>query len=483
MDDSADISPLEDQSNSFEKRGSTERRDINDKREIFGWIMYDWANSAFYTTVVGALFGPYLTSLAQASVGENGTILSLGFLGSVTAKSLSTLTVSFAVFSQIFLLPILGAIADYSNLKKRLMIIFCYIAVAANCLMFFITGNLYLMGSLLFIIANLGFGGSIVLYNAYLPEITTEDRRDKVSSQGFAWGYMGGGLLLALNFLFVSIAPKIGISKGMAVRLSLMSAGVWWGGFAIITFKRLKTRAPEKSLPPGKNYLSIGLSQLAITFRELSRLRYTLRYLIGYLFYNDGIQTVIGAASVFLAQELFVARGLEAPDSFLLSIYLMVQFVAFGGALLFERIAAWVGTKNAILVSLAIWSGIVIYAYGFLQTTNQAWIMAAMIAIVLGGSQALSRSLFSRMIPKGRESSFFGLYEVSERGTSWMGPLVFSIVVAHTGSYRQALLSLIFFFVVGMLILFFTDTDRAIHEAGNVLPEEAEEQRAEDSKQ
>ncbi|PYS47267.1 MAG: MFS transporter, partial [Acidobacteria bacterium] len=204
--------------------------------------------------------------------------------------------------------------------------------------------------------------------------------------------------------------------------------------------------------------------------------------LIGYLFYNDGIQTVIGAASVFLAQELFVARGLEAPDSFLLSIYLMVQFVAFGGALLFERIAAWVGTKNAILISLAIWSGIVIYAYGFLQTTNQAWVMAAMIAIVLGGSQALSRSLFSRMIPRGRESSFFGLYEVSERGTSWMGPLVFSIVVAHTGSYRQALLSLIFFFVVGMLILFFTDTDRAIHEAGNVLPEEAEELRTEGGK-
>lgn len=477
MNDSAYVSASEDQSNSLEQRGSTERRDINDKREIFGWIMYDWANSAFYTTVVGALFGPYLTSLAQAAVGENGTILNLGFLGSVTAKSLSTLTVSVAVFSQVFLLPILGAIADYSHLKKRLMIIFCYIAVAANCLMFFITGNLYLMGSLLFITANLGFGGSIVLYNAYLPEITTEDQRDKVSSRGFAWGYMGGGLLLALNFLFVSIAPKIGISKGMAVRLSLMSAGVWWGGFAIITFKRLKTRAPEKSLPPGKNYLSVGISQLIVTFRELSRLRYTLRYLIGYLFYNDGIQTVIGAASVFLAQELFVARGLEAPDSFLLSIYLMVQFVAFGGALLFERIAAWVGTKNAILISLAIWSGIVIYAYGFLQTTNQAWVMGALIAIVLGGSQALSRSLFSRMIPRGRESSFFGLYEVSERGTSWMGPLVFSIVVAHTGSYRQALLSLIFFFVVGMLILFFTDTDRAVHEAGNVLPEEAEEQR------
>jgi UMF1 family MFS transporter len=483
MNNSAHLSSIESQSKLLEEKRAIERGEINDKREIFGWIMYDWANSAFYTTVVGALFGPYLTSLAQAAVGENGTVLNLGFLGSVTAKSLSTFTLFVAVFSQVFLLPFLGAIADYSHLKKQLMAVFCYIGVAACFLMFFITGKLYLFGSLLFIIANLGFGGSIVLYNAYLPEITTEDRRDKVSSRGFAWGYMGGGLLLALNFAFVALAPQIGISKGMAVRLSFLSAGVWWGGFSIITFRRLKNRAPAKAVPPGKNYLSIGFSQLAKTFRELSRLRHTLTYLIGYLFYNDGIQTVIGAASVFMAQELFVAHGQDAPESFLLSIYLMVQFVAFGGALLFERIAAWVGTKKAIIVSLAVWVGIVIYAYGFLETTTQAWIMGALIAIVLGGSQALSRSLFSRMIPRGREASFFGLYEVSERGTSWMGPLVFSIVVAHTGSYRQALLSLIFFFVVGMLILMFTDTDKAIHEAGNVLPEEAEKLKAEGNRQ
>jgi UMF1 family MFS transporter len=466
---------IENQAHLPEMSDANERRDINDKREIFGWVMYDWANSAFYTTVVGALFGPYLTSLAQAAVGENGTIFNLGFLGSVTAKSLSTLTVAVAVFSQVFLLPILGAIADYSHLKKRLMMIFCYIGVAATCLLFFVSGNLYLMGSLLFIISNLGFGGSIVLYNAYLPEITTEDQRDKISSRGFAWGYMGGGLLLAVNFVLISVAPDLGISQGMAVRLSFLSAGLWWGGFSIITFKRLKTRAPAQTLLPSQTYLSIGLSQLRNTFRELRRLPFTLKFLIGYLFYNDGIQTVIGVAAVFLGYELF---GKENP-SFSLKIFLMVQFVAFFGSLIFERIANAIGTKRAILVSLLIWSGLVIYAYGFFHTEAQAWVMAALIAIVLGGSQALSRSLFSRMIPKGRESSFFGLYEVSERGTSWMGPLVFSIVVAHTGSYRQALLSLIFFFVVGMLILFFTDTDKAVHEAGNFLPEEAEKQKAE----
>jgi UMF1 family MFS transporter len=445
-----------------------QRRDVNDRREIFGWLMYDWANSAFYTTVVGALFGPYLTELARAAVGDNGTVLSLGFLGSVTAKSLSTMTIAVAVFSQVFMLPILGAVADYTNLKKTLMAVFCYIAVTATCLMFFVKGNLYLLGSLLFIVANVCYGATMVFYNAYLPEITTEDQRDKVSSRGYALGYLGGGLLLALNFVFILVAPRLGISEGMAVRLSLLSAGLWWGGFSVITFRRLKSRAPAKSLPPGKSFLTVGFSQLVSTFRELRRLRHTLKYLVGYLFYNDGIQTVIGAASVFLGQELF---GRENPE-FALKIFLMVQFVAIFGALLFERIANFIGTKNAILASLFIWSGLVIYAYGYFRTETQAWVMAAVIAIVLGGSQALSRSLFSRMIPKGRESSFFGLYEVSERGTSWLGPLVFSIVVARTGSYRQALLSLIIFFVAGMVILFFTNTARAIHEAGNVLPEE-----------
>jgi len=345
--------------------------------------------------------------------------------------------------------------------------------VAATCLMFFITGNLYWFGGLLFIVANLAFGAAVVLYNGFLNEITTEDQRDKVSSRGFAYGYLGGGLLLALNFLLVANARRLGLDPYMAVRLSLLSAGVWWGAFSLITFARLKSRTAEKTLPAGKSYLTVGFAELGRTFRELARLRSTLRYLIGYLFFNDGIQTVISMASVFLSQELFISRGIPTDQSFLLGIFLLVQFVAIFGALLFERVAYAIGTKRAILVSLIIWSAVVIYGYGFLQTTRDAWKMAAVIGIVMGGSQALSRSLFSRMIPEGREASFFGLYEVSERGTSWLGPLIFGIVVAITDSYRQALLSLIALFVIGTIILYLTDTDKAIHEAGNLLPEEA----------
>ena len=445
------------------------RLDKNDPREIFGWKMYDWANSAFYTTVVGTLFSPYLTRLAQAAVGENGVVLNLGPLGSVTAKSLPTLCVSISVGFQVFLLPILGALGDYSDFKKRLMAAFCYTAVLANCLMFFVQGNLYLWGGLLFIIANVCYGASNVFYNSYLPEIVTEDQGDKVSSRGYAYGYLGGAILLALNFLLVLSAPRLGLSTSMAVRLSLLSAGIWWGGFAIITFLRLKPRPKSKRLTPGKGYISAAFSELWSTIGELRRLPLTFRYLLAFLIYNDGIQTVIFAASVFIEQELFP----QGNPLFLLEIFLMVQFVAVGGALLFERLAYLIKTKNAIVISLLIWSGIVIYAYRFLHTEIEAWILAALIAIVLGGSQALSRSLFSRMIPEGKEAAFFGLYEVSERGTSWMGPLLFSIIIARTGSYRQALLSLIVFFVLGLLLLMVTNTEKAIHQAGHVMPEEA----------
>jgi UMF1 family MFS transporter len=229
----------------------------------------------------------------------------------------------------------------------------------------------------------------------------------------------------------------------------------------------LKSRPQKKSLPPGRSYISSGFSEIVATFKELRRLPLTLRYLLAYLVYNDGIQTVVFASSAFLEQELFPTGN----PGFLLQIFLFVQFTAVGGALLFERLAYLIKTRNAIIVSLVIWTGVVIYAYRFLDSIPEAWIMAGVIAIVLGGSQALSRSLFSRMIPAGRESAFFGLYEVSERGTSWMGPLLFSIVIARTGSYRQALLSLIFFFVVGLILLAITNTDEATRQASVAVPE------------
>lgn len=445
----------------------------NDRREIFGWLTYDWANSAFYTTVIGVLLGPYLTSLAQAHVGDNGVIVDFGGLGAVTAKNLFSLSITVSVFCQVLFLPVLGAVADYSNLKKRLMMIFCYLGVTASASFVFITGNLYVFGSILLIVANLSFGAANVFYNAYLVDLTTEDRRDFISSYGFAAGYVGGIIMLVLNIALVQNAESFGLTTGSAVRLSLLAASLWWGLFALITFYLVKPRGAVKKLPEDKNVVSMGFSELGATFRELKRLRYTAQFLVACFCYNNGIQTVITSASVFLAQELFVARGEEPSQSFLLGIFLVSQIAALVGAISFERLARIIGTKATLLISLTIWILIIIFAYAILETPSQAWAMSACIGLVLGSSQALSRSLYSQMIPKGREASFFGLYEISEKGTSLIGSLVFGIVVGITGSFRQAILSMILFFAVGILILLLTDTKRAIHEAGNQTATEA----------
>jgi UMF1 family MFS transporter len=441
---------------------------VNDRREISGWMLYDWANSAFQTTVVTVLVGPYLTTLAQSAVSENGVVIDLGPFGAVTAKSLYPFSISLSVVLQVLLLPLLGTIADYTHLKKRLMAVFCYTGATATCLLFFVTGHRYLLGAALLVVANLSFGAALVLYNAFLNEIATPDRRDALSSRGFALGYLGGGILLGLNLLLILNAEALGLGRGTAVRLSLLSAGVWWGGFAALSFVRLKTRRParRRADEDAQPILLIGIREIALTLRHLWRLPQTLRFLLSYMAYNDGIQTVITVSSVVLAQELFVARGQPVSEPFLIGLVLMIQIVGVGGALLFERIAGRIRAKNAILVSLVLWVGVVVYAYGFLRTTTQAWAMGALIAIVLGGSQALSRSLFSLMIPAGREASFFGLYEISERGTSWMGPFIFGLVAGMTNSYRQAILSVVALFLVGMIGLLLTDTDEARREAG-----------------
>jgi UMF1 family MFS transporter len=450
----------------------------NNKREIFGWAMYDWANSAYYTTVVGVLIAPYLTGLAQADLCRdvpealrqsngclNGVIFDLGFLGAITAKSLTSATTVIGVLIQAFLMILLSAIAEYSNLKKTFMMILCYIGVAAGCLMFFIDGDNYLFGGLLLIIANVSVGASLVFYNAYLIDITSEEMRDRVSAKGYAYGYVGGSIMLVVNLLLLNYAESIGISTSLAVRICLVSAALWWGGFAIITFTTLKSHGIAQKVPPGKNILSVALAEIGQTLREFVKLRYTLLFLVAYLFYNDGIQTVIYQASVFVEQELFIAKGLPADPVFLILLFLEVQIVAFIGALFWERVARVIGAKNTILLSLAWWAGIVVFAYAYLTDKSQAWYLGGAIGFVLGGTQSLSRSLYSQMIPQGREASFFSFYEISEKGTSWMGLLIFSAVVASSGSYRQAILALIVFFVVGGILLLINPIDKAKKEA------------------
>jgi len=374
---------------------------------------------------------------------------------------------------QVLFLPILGVIADYSHLRKKMMRVFATIGAIATILMFFVSGDFWWLGGVLFIVANLALGTSIVFYNAYLPDIASEDERDRISSYGWAMGYMGGGLLLALNLAFYTFSEDIGVSGDLAVRINLASAGIWWLGFSFLTWTRLRPRHAARSLPAGETYASIGFKQLRKTFGEVGHFPETIKFLVAYFLYNDGIQTVIAVASTFAAAPL-IQGGLELEQSTLISVILMIQFVAFFGALFWGKLAGWIGAKQSVIVSLVIWAGVVIYAYSGLKgetAAAQFFALGALIAIVMGGSQAISRSLFAQMIPNGKEAEFFSFYEISERGTSWIGPLVFGLANQLFGNLRYAILSLIFFFIAGLILLPFVNVTKAIADAKNYKKE------------
>src|SRR5690606_22354868 len=263
-----------------------------------------------------------------------------------------------------------------------------YLGVLASGLVFFITGDNYLLGCLLLLIANMSFAAANVFYNAYLVDITTEDNRDRISSYGFAAGYCAGVLVLILNLLLINYAEAIGISTGTAVRISMLTASLWWGIWALVTFLILKERSATKNHDPSVNIIKVGFIEVAKTLKELYGLKQTLLFLAAYLLYNDGIQTVILNSSVFLSQELYVSRGLEVDSGFFVLIFMIAESAALGGALVFERISRYIGPTRTIILSLLSWSCIVIYAYGLLQNKTQAVILASFIGLVLGSAQA-----------------------------------------------------------------------------------------------
>lgn len=448
---------------------------VNDKREIFGWAMYDWANSAFSTTIGTVFLGPYLASLAAAAaaLSSDGMVRFLGI--PIAPDSFFPYAVSFSVAMQVLFLPILGAIADYSRRRKQLMQLFAITGALATIGLFLVTDTLWWLGGVLYIIANLCFGAAIVFYNAYLPDIASEDQRDRVSSFGWAMGYLGGGLLLVLNLAFYQLHESLGVPTGLAIRINLASAGLWWLGFSFITWARLRSRQQTRKLPQGTTYLKIGFSQLRQTIKEIKNFPETLKFLLAYFLYNDGIQTVIAVSATFAAAPV-IRGGLELDQGTLTMVILMIQFVAFGGALFWGRLAQWVGAKRSVIISLVIWAGVVIFAYAGLRGPSRVlefWILGAFIALVMGGSQAISRSLFAQMIPDGQEAEYFSFYEISERGTSWIGPFLFGLMNQVFGSLRPAILSLIFFFVMGLILLPFVNVEKAIDDVKNYSSQHA----------
>ncbi|MFH8451742.1 MFS transporter [Streptomyces fungicidicus] len=429
------------------------------RREQRGWYFYDWACSVYSTSVLTVFLGPYLTSVAEAAADADGFVHPLGI--PVRAGSFFPYAVSLSVILAVVVMPLVGAAADRTGRKKPLLAAAAYTGAAATAGMFFLDGERYLLGGVLLVVANAAQSVAMMLYNSYLPQIAPPEERDAVSSRGWAFGYAAGALVLVLNLVLYTGHDRFGVSEGMAVRICLASAGLWWGAFALVPLRRLRDRrAPEReaALP--------GFRQLAATVRDMRRHPLTLAFLLAYLVYNDGIQTVISQASVYGSKEL----GLE--QSTLIVAVLLVQVLAVAGALAMGRLARRYGAKRTILGSLVAWTLTLAAGY-FLPAGAPTWffVLAAGIGLVLGGSQALSRSLFSHLVPPGKEAEYFSAYELSDRGMSWLGPLLFGLTYQLTGSYRDAIVSLVGFFALGFVLLARVPVRRAIADAGNPVPE------------
>ena len=429
------------------------------RREQRGWYFYDWACSVYSTSVLTVFLGPYLTSVAESAADAEGFVHPLGI--PVRAGSFFAYAVSLSVVLAVLVMPLVGAAADRTGRKKPLLAAAAYTGAAATAGKFFLDGERYLLGGALLVVANAAQSVAMMLYNAYLPQIAPPEERDAVSSRGWAFGYAAGALVLVANLVLYTGHDAFGVSEGTAVRICLASAGLWWGAFALIPLRRLRDRrvpAREAALP--------GFRQLAATVRDMRRHPLTLAFLLAYLVYNDGIQTVISQASVYGSRELGLGQ------STLIVAVLLVQVLAVAGALALGRLARRYGAKRTILGSLVAWTLTLAAGY-FLPAGAPEWffVLAAGIGLVLGGSQALSRSLFSHLVPPGKEAEYFSAYEMSDRGMSWLGPLLFGLTYQLTGSYRDAIVSLVGFFVLGFVLLARVPVRRAITDAGNPVPE------------
>jgi UMF1 family MFS transporter len=431
------------------------------RREQRGWYFYDWACSVYSTSVLTVFLGPYLTAVAKSAADADGFVHPLGI--PVRAGAFFAYTVSASVIISILVMPLAGAAADRTGRKKPLLAVSAYLGAAATAGMFFLDGDRYLLGGFLLVVANASLAVSMVLYNSYLPQIAPPEERDAVSSRGWAFGYASGALVLVANLVLYSGHDSFGVSESTAVRICLASAGVWWGAFTLVPLRRLRDR---RTAPSGDEAATVpGWHQLASTVRDMRRRPLTLSFLLAYLVYNDGIQTVISQASVYGSEEL----GLD--QSTLIVAVLLVQVLAVAGALAMGRLARTYGAKNTILGSLIAWT-VTIGAGYFLPSGAPVWFfaLAAGIGLVLGGTQALSRSLFSHLVPAGKEAEYYSAYEMSDRGMSWLGPLVFGLAYQLTGSYRDAIVSLVAFFMIGFVLLARVPVRQAVRDAGNPVP-------------
>lgn len=427
----------------------------NDSRTIFGWAMYDWANSAYITTFA-AIVAAFFTGVIVPDDGYGG----------FSGQTLWSAVVSIGAIILFLSMPVLGAVADYTSSKKRFLRFFAVFGAVTTIALPWIPDGAVVWFLLVVLLSQIGFVAANVFYDGFLPVITTDDTIDKVSSKGFAFGYIGGGLYVLLAFVLILLSGDdslTGFTVATASRIGIAGAGVWWLIFTRYSLARLPEEgdlgdAPEVEAgkSPWVAYAKIGFGRTFATAKKLLGFKQLLLFVVAYIMYNDATQTVIGVSGAYAEETL----QLEASQ--IIIVFLIVQFVAFGGALAFGALAGRIGAKGAIMSSLVVWIGIAIAAY-FLPEGDPLPLygLAVLVGFVLGGVQALSRSLYGTMIPEQASAEFYGFYSVFSKFAAIWGPLVFALVSNATGSGRPAILSVVGFFVLGLILLSFVDVDKA----------------------
>lgn len=421
--------------------------------DLRAWALYDWANSAFILVVITAVYPIYYRQVAAAGV--DGTVADARFAWTTTGALALVAVAS----------PVLGALADFLARRKQMMALFVAVGVLATAAMALVGEGDWKLALVLFAIGNVGVSVSFVFYDALLPHIARDDEVDRLSTAGYAMGYLGSGLLLVALLAVIQRPELFGLpSTGAATRVSFLAVAAWWGLFALPLFRRVpepprQVESDEPAVRPGlATALRVSLGRLGETFRDL-RGGYSeaFKMLLAMLVYNDGIGTIIRMAAIY-------AAGIGLPQGQVVAAILLVQFIGIPFAFFFGQLAGKIGAKRAILIAVLVYCGISVVAYR-METIGEFYVLAVLVGAVQGGAQALSRSLFASMIPKHKAAEFFGFFSVFEKFAGIFGPAVFSVMISLTGSSREAILSVIAFFVVGGLLLLRVDVDRGRHQA------------------
>lgn len=421
------------------------------KKVINGWAMYDWANSAYNLVITSTIFPAYYDAITSTK-DDSGNIIShkIHFLGAtLESASLYNYAIAFAYLVIASISPILSSIADYKGNKKKFMQFFCYLGGLACCTLYFFERSTLSLGIICAILAAIGYCGSLVFYNSYLPEIAAEADQDKVSAKGFAYGYIGSVLLQIVCFLFVLKPEWFGIKDAtFAPRLSFLLVGLWWMGFAQITFMvlpKIKKNVQKQT----DNIFTKGFAELKKVWQQVKSLPVLKNYLLAFFFYSMGVQTVMLAATLFGSQVLHMATEK------LIACILIIQIVAIAGAYVMAKLSTTFGNFKVLMFVVLIWIGICIIAY-FITTEMEFYVVAVLVGLVMGGIQSLSRSTYAKLMPPTEDTaSFFSFYDVTEKVAIVIGMFSFGFVQQITGNMRNSIIALILFFIIGFVILFF----------------------------